>query len=82
MSRVLVIESSARQEGSVSRQLTQTFVENWKQANPADSIQLRDLAKQPLPHLDMDLLGGWMKPAGQQSAAEQAAAQRSDALVA
>ena len=82
MSRVLVIESSARQEGSVSRQLTQAFVAQWKQANPADSIQVRDLAKQPLPHLDMDLLGGWMKPADQQSAAEQAAAQRSDALVA
>src|SRR5699024_9065362 len=44
--------------------------------------QVRDLAKQPLPHLDMDLLGGWMKPADQQNAAEQAAAQRSDALVA
>lgn len=82
MSRVLVIESSARQEGSVSRQLTQAFVAQWKQANPADSIQVRDLAKQPLPHLDMDLLGGWMKPADQQNAAEQAAAQRSDALVA
>ena len=82
MSRILVIESSARQQGSVSRQLTQAFVEQWKKANPADLIQIRDLAKQPVPHLDMDLLGGWMKPADQQSAGEQAALSRSDALVA
>lgn len=82
MSRILVIESSARQEGSVSRQLTQAFIEQWKSANPTDSIQVRDLAKQPVPHLDMNLLGGWMKPADQQSAGEQAALSRSDALVA
>lgn len=82
MSHVLVIESSARQEGSVSRQLTQAFIEQWKKANAADTVQVRDLAREPLPHLDMDLLGGWMKPAEQRSAAEQAAAQRSDTLVA
>lgn len=82
MSRILVIESSARQDGSVSRQLTQAFVEQWKQANPTDSVQVRDLAKQPVPHLGMDLLGGWMKPADQQSAGEKAALALSDTLVA
>lgn len=82
MANVLVIESSARQEGSVSRQLTQAFIEQWKKAHPADSIQVRDLARQPLPHLDMDLLGGWMKPAEQHSAGEQAALARSEQLVA
>lgn len=30
MSRVLIIESSARQQDSVSRQLTQTFISQWK----------------------------------------------------
>ena len=82
MANVLVIESSARQEGSVSRQLTQAFIEQWKKAHPADSIQVRDLARQPLPHLDMDLLGGWMKPAEQHSAGEQAALARSEQLAA
>lgn len=80
MSRVLVIESSARQQGSVSRELTQQFIANWKVTNPADQIQVRDVAANPLPHLDLTLLGGWMTPAEQQSDAEKAALARSNEL--
>ncbi|WP_017938843.1 FMN-dependent NADH-azoreductase [Zestomonas thermotolerans] len=81
MSKLLVIESSARQEGSVSRQLTEDFLAKWRATHPADSITIRDLAKSPVPHLDETLLGGWMKPAEQQSAAEQAALARSNELI-
>ena len=80
MSRILVIESSARQEGSVSRQLTADFIGQWQAAHPQDQVKVRDLAKQPVPHLDETLLAGWMKPADQQSEAEQAAAARSNEL--
>ncbi|WP_028626711.1 FMN-dependent NADH-azoreductase [Metapseudomonas resinovorans] len=80
MSRVLVIESSARQQGSVSRQLTQDFIAKWQAAHPADEITVRDLAVDQVPHLDADLLGGWMKPADQQSESEKAALQRSNLL--
>lgn len=80
MSNVLVIESSARQQGSVSRQLTEQFIANWKTANPSDSIKVRDLAVDQVPHLDANLLGGWMTPAEQQSAAEQAALALSNTL--
>jgi len=80
VSRILVIESSARHQGSVSRQLTEQFITQWSVAHPDDQVQVRDLAANPVPHLDADLLGGWMKPAGQQSAAEQEALQRSDRL--
>ncbi|MGP0174749.1 FMN-dependent NADH-azoreductase [Pseudomonas sp. NCHU5208] len=80
MSRVLVIESSARQQGSVSRELTQQFIAQWQAANPADQVQVRDVAAKPLPHLDLTLLGGWMTPAEQQSEAEKAALARSNEL--
>lgn len=80
MSRVLIIESSARQQDSVSRQLTQTFIEQWQAAHPADSISVRDLASQPVPHLDANLLGGWMKPAEQRTDSEQASLERSNLL--
>ncbi len=82
MSRVLVIESSARKEGSVSRQLTVEFLANWKSAHPDDEVVMRDLAEHPVPHLDMDLLGGWSKPAEQQSEAEKTALARSEQLTA
>ncbi|MEK1905334.1 MAG: FMN-dependent NADH-azoreductase [Pseudomonas sp.] len=80
MSRVLVIESSARTEGSVSRQLTADFIGQWQAANPQDSIKVRDLAVEQVPHLDIDLLSGWMKPADQQNEVERAAAARSNLL--
>ena len=80
MSRVLVIESSARQQGSVSRELTQQLITNWQAAHPADQIQVRDLAAEPVPHLDATLLGGWMTPSEQQSDAEKAALARSNQL--
>ncbi len=78
MSRVLIIESSARQQDSVSRQLTQTFIAQWKAAHPADQITVRDLAANPVPHLDANLLGGWMKPAEQRNDSEQASLDRSN----
>lgn len=80
MSRVLIIESSARQQDSVSRQLTQQFISQWKATHPADEITVRDLGLNPVPHLDATLLGGWMKPAEQHSESEQAALQRSNQL--
>jgi FMN-dependent NADH-azoreductase len=80
MANVLVIESSARQQGSVSRQLTEQFIANWQAAHPADQITVRDLAVDQVPHLDANLLGGWMTPAGQQSDAEQAALALSNRL--
>jgi len=77
MSRVLIIESSARQQDSVSRQLTQQFIGQWQAAH---QITVRDLATHPVPHLDSTLMGGWMKPADQRNEAEQSALQRSDLL--
>ena len=80
MSNVLIIESSARQQDSISRQLTRQFISQWQAAHPADQITVRDVALNPLPHLDANLLGGWMKPADQRSASEQASLDRSNTL--
>ena len=80
MSNVLIIESSARQQGSFSRQLTQQFISQWQVAHPTDQVTVRDLALHPVPHLDANLLGGWMKPEAQRSADEHASLKRSDEL--
>ena len=80
MSNVLIIESSARQQDSFSRQLTRQFISQWQAAHPADQVTVRDLALAPMPHLDASLLGGWMKPEGQRNADEQISLQRSNEL--
>ena len=80
MSNVLSIESTARQQGSFSRQLTRQFISQWQAVRPGDQVTVRDLALNPVPHLDANLLGGWMKPEAQRSADEQASLKRSDEL--
>ncbi|CAG8867615.1 FMN-dependent NADH-azoreductase [Pseudomonas fluorescens] len=80
MSRVLIIESSARQQDSVSRQLTRDFIQQWQAAHPADAVTVRDLAVNPVPHLDANLLGGWVKPEDQRSSDELQALARSNEL--
>lgn len=80
MSRVLIIESSARQQDSFSRQLTRQFISQWQSVHPGDQITVRDLALNPVPHLDADMLGGWMKPEEQRSATDKASLQRSNEL--
>lgn len=80
MSHVLIVESSARQQDSISRQLTQDFTAQWRAAHPADQITVRDVAANPVPHLDADLLGGWMNPEDQRSAAQHQALARSNVL--
>ena len=80
MSNVLIIESSARQQDSFSRQLTQQFIDQWQTLHPTDQITVRDVALNPVPHLDANLLGGWMKPEAQRNVDEHASLQRSNEL--
>jgi FMN-dependent NADH-azoreductase len=80
MSRVLIIESSARLQGSVSRQLTQAFISQWDRAHPEDEVVVRDVAEHVLPHLDASLLGAWTKPEAEHDVAEREALQRSNLL--
>jgi FMN-dependent NADH-azoreductase len=48
--KLLRIDSSARRN-SVSRQLTERFVETWKKENPAGEVIERDLAQTYLPQI-------------------------------
>ena len=80
MSKLLVIDSSARVEGSVSRQLSQAFIKHYQMLHPNTELTVRDVGVNPVPHLDGDLLAGWMLPAEQQNDVQKAALARSNAL--
>lgn len=80
MAQLLVIDSSIRQQGSVSRQLTERFVACWRERHPTDRVCRRDLAAEPPPHMDGALLGAWTGPAAQHGRAEREALQRANAL--
>jgi FMN-dependent NADH-azoreductase len=52
MPTLLHVDSSMRTAGSRSRALSDHFARNWQQAHPDGSVIYRDLAADPVPHLD------------------------------
>src|ERR1700693_410620 len=78
--KLLRIDSSARRN-SVSRQLTERFVETWKKENPAGAVIERDLAKTHLPLItDEWTLAAYSDPASL-TPAQQETLSVSDTLV-
>ncbi|KUT76912.1 hypothetical protein AWF03_21750 [Escherichia coli] len=53
MSKVLVLKSSILAGYSQSNQLSDYFVEQWREKHSADEITGRDLAANPIPVLDL-----------------------------
>lgn len=49
MSKVLVLKSSILAGYSQSNQLSDYFVEQWREKHSADEITVRDLAANPIP---------------------------------
>ncbi|OWY36270.1 FMN-dependent NADH-azoreductase [Herbaspirillum aquaticum] len=81
MSTLLHIDSSARSGGSISRELTASFAQQWQAKNPGGKIIHRDLAANALPHLSESLLGAYFTPADARSAEQAEVIKQSDALV-
>ncbi len=81
MANVLYINSSVRTAGSLSRQLSAEFVAKWQATHPADTVVTRDLALDPVPHLDEQTLGAFFTPAEARNAEQAFAVRLSDQLV-
>ncbi len=80
MARLLVINSSPR-TSSVSRQLTQHFVEDWKTKDADARIVERDLAAEPLPQIDEAWIAASYTPPAQRTAVQQELLTLSDKLI-
>ena len=81
MAKVLHINSSVRNSGSLSRQLSGEFIAKWQAAQPADVIVERDLAANPVPHLSEEMMGAFFTPAEQRSPQAAELVKVSDQLV-
>jgi FMN-dependent NADH-azoreductase len=58
MKSLLVINSSAAREGSVSRTLVEEAVARLLETNPFAEVVRRDLGSEPVPHLTVETLSG------------------------
>jgi FMN-dependent NADH-azoreductase len=81
MSNILFVNSSPRGAGSYSNQVASALVEKLEAASIGAIVTVRDLAKEPLPHVDDEFVAAIRGPAGPQTDVQREIARRSDALV-
>ena len=82
MSKVLVLKSSILAGYSQSNQLSDYFVEQWREKHSADEITVRDLAANPIPVLDGELVGALRPRDASLTPRQQEALALSDELIA
>lgn len=81
MSKILVVHSSPRQERSVSRKLTNDFVQQWLKQHPEAKVVTRDVARQPVPPVTEAWIIGAFAPADTLTPDAKAAIDISNELV-
>ena len=80
MASLLVINSSPR-SSSISRKLTQRFVDDWKKSDPGARIVERDLTAQPLPFVNEQWINASYTPAQQRTPEQTDLLKLSDRLI-
>lgn len=55
---ILIVRSSAQGEASVSSRLADHFASALRGANPGATVTIRDVGRDPLPHLKEDIVAG------------------------
>lgn len=81
MKTLLQINTSLFSDEGQSSVLVRRFVEKWVQANPDGKVIVRDLAKNPVPHLTGERFQAFLTEAGERSEEQSAYAAESDRLI-
>jgi len=81
MKTLLQIRSSIFSDGGQSSQLADRFVAAWREAHPDGRIRVRDLAREPVPHLDAQRFGAFLAKAEDRTPEQRAVVAGSDALI-
>ncbi|BBA33043.1 FMN-dependent NADH-azoreductase [Methylocaldum marinum] len=81
MKTLLQLNTSLFSEQGQSTRLAQRFVEIWRTLNSENSVIVRDLAKDPAPHLTAERFQAFLAPAEERSTEQQAVVAYSDGLI-
>lgn len=81
MSRILYVSSSPRGTSSYSNQVAITLIAELRQINPKATVTVRDLAQDPIPHVDADFVVATRSAEGPRNETQRAILAHSDALV-
>jgi FMN-dependent NADH-azoreductase len=78
---LLEIRSSLSSDAGQSSRLADAFVAQWRAAHPAARVIVRDLARDPVPHLDAARFAAFLAKPDERTAAQRAVSAYSDALI-
>ena len=81
MKNLLVISSSPAEKQSLSRQLLDSFSQQYQDQVAAVNITFRDVGRSPVPLLDMATIAAFYTPTEQLNAAQQQSLQLSNELI-
>ena len=82
MSRILYVSSSPRGSAAYSNQVAARVIRELQHADPQTTVTVRDLAEDPLPHVDVDFVAATRSADGPRTERQRAILAQSDALVA
>lgn len=81
MTTLLQINSSLFSSGGHSSQLANDFVAAWRAINPDAQVKVRDLATEPLPHLDAQRVSAFFASPDTRTPEQQILVNESNALI-
>ena len=81
MANILFISSSPRGVASYSNKVANNVLENLRRAHPDAVVAVRDLSRDPLPHIDEMFASGIASPDDQHSESQRSRIARSDTLI-
>ncbi len=81
MTTLLKINTSLFSDQGQSSQLANQFVREWQASHPDSAVVTRDLASEPVPHLDAQRFSAFLAAPEARSAEQQAIVDYSDALI-
>ncbi|MGA7325527.1 MAG: FMN-dependent NADH-azoreductase [Rhodomicrobium sp.] len=79
---ILLIDSSPLADASVSRKFTAMVIEGLKTKHPGTTVKIRDLSKDPLPHLTGPVIGAFFTAPEKRTSLQAEAAKLSEDAVA
>ena len=81
MKTILQVNSSLNSGRGVSSRLASELAAELRAAHPRAALIVRDLARDPVPHLDAERFGALVAKPGARNPAQQAVVRESDALI-
>ncbi len=81
MTTLLQLNTSLFSTGGQSSRLADEFVARWRANHPRGEVIVRDLAREPVPHLTAERFGAFLAKPGERTPEQQAVVAASNALI-